>query len=329
MGKSLLHNVKKLILNNNFITTINNKTNVFNGILDNYDKYFYRHSDNIPGVLDSITGILAAYSVNRKLLSSYNGPLFKVRRSLDNAVLDIYANSVTKDVDTDSLLTFAGIYDCYVTIVYDQSGNSNDLTQITTASQPIIVDTGAIIYENNKLAFRHRLGTTCMLLDVGLNISTNFTSFSVTSRTASLTKGMVFSSLAGSIFTTWHYSDNNYYTRGNASYVLSSSTDTRAYQEILTGIYNGTTKTQYLNGTLIASSINAVGASENIEHLTSDIGALFQEGYIFGSDKSSDRVTIETNLIEYYNPTISETGTVEDETSVVIQAEDSSQIERG
>jgi hypothetical protein len=35
---------------------------------------------------------------------------------------------------------------------YDQSGNSNDATQTTTANQPQIVSSGAVIVENGKPA---------------------------------------------------------------------------------------------------------------------------------------------------------------------------------
>src|SRR3954469_24815376 len=75
------------------------------------------------------TPCVAAHSTTRALFASYNGPLYQVRRSSDNATRDIgvlsaggIANAATQD-------SFCSGTSCVITIIYDQSGRGNNLTQ--------------------------------------------------------------------------------------------------------------------------------------------------------------------------------------------------------
>ena len=115
-------------------------------IEENIGDYF---TQNTP-LLDTYSGAAAAYSL-RLLDSSYVGSAIRVRRSSDNTEQDIGFN-VFGELDTVSLLAFAGTGDAFVKTWYDQSGNSNDATQTTTANQPQIVSSGAVIVENGKPA---------------------------------------------------------------------------------------------------------------------------------------------------------------------------------
>jgi hypothetical protein len=72
---------------------------------------------------------VAAHSTTRALYGSYNGPLYQVRRSSDNTTRDIgvlstggYANAATQD-------SFCSGTTCLISIIYDQSGRGNNLTQ--------------------------------------------------------------------------------------------------------------------------------------------------------------------------------------------------------
>jgi len=87
----------------------------------------------------------------RLLDSTYTGSAIRVRRSSDNTEQDIGFN-VFSELDTVSLLAFAGTGDAFVKTWYCQSGNSNDATQTATGSQPQIVSSGAVIVENGKPA---------------------------------------------------------------------------------------------------------------------------------------------------------------------------------
>jgi len=111
-------------------------------IRENIGDYF---TQNTP-LLDTYSGAAAAYSL-RLLDSSYVGSAIRVRRSSDNTEQDIGFN-VFGELDTVSLLAFAGTGDAFVKVWYSQTG-SNDLTQATTAYQPQIVSSGAVNVDAN------------------------------------------------------------------------------------------------------------------------------------------------------------------------------------
>jgi hypothetical protein len=75
------------------------------------------------------TPCVAAHSTTRALYGSYNGALYQVRRSSDNATANIgvlsaggYANAAAQD-------SFCAGTSCVITVIYDQSGRGNNLTQ--------------------------------------------------------------------------------------------------------------------------------------------------------------------------------------------------------
>lgn len=95
------------------------------------------------GALDDQTTNLAyARSVSRRLLTSYNGALIKVRRSSDSLESDIYSKA-NGDLDTVALLAWVGGGNGYISKIYDQLGSSH-LIQSTGAAQPRIVNTGTV-----------------------------------------------------------------------------------------------------------------------------------------------------------------------------------------
>ena len=90
-------------------------------------------------------GVAAAYSLSQ-LFTTYTGYAIRVRRSSDNAEADIGFDGT--DLDTSSLTSFCSGTDGFVTTWYDQSGNGNNATQATAASQPKIVSSGSVITVN-------------------------------------------------------------------------------------------------------------------------------------------------------------------------------------
>jgi hypothetical protein len=75
------------------------------------------------------TPCVAAHSTVRALYSAYNGNLYQVRRASNNATLNIgvlsaggFANAAAQD-------SFCSGTTCVITIIYDQSGHGNNLTQ--------------------------------------------------------------------------------------------------------------------------------------------------------------------------------------------------------
>jgi hypothetical protein len=82
------------------------------------------------------TPCVAAHSTTRALYGAYNGPLYQVRRSSDNATQDIgvlsaggYANAAAQD-------SFCVNTTCLITVIYDQSGRNNRLTQAPPGTWP-------------------------------------------------------------------------------------------------------------------------------------------------------------------------------------------------
>ncbi|MFG2819109.1 alpha-L-arabinofuranosidase B [Kitasatospora sp. NPDC048365] len=75
------------------------------------------------------TPCVAAHSTTRALYGSYGGALYQVRRATDGATRDIgvlgaggYANAATQDA-------FCAGTSCLITVLYDQTGRGNHLTQ--------------------------------------------------------------------------------------------------------------------------------------------------------------------------------------------------------
>jgi hypothetical protein len=98
-------------------------------------------------LLDEYSGAAAAYSLrNLSILST--APVVRVRRSSDNAESDFTATQVSDG----TLTTFCGAGNGFVTTWYDQSGNGKNATQTTTANQPQIVSSGALVQTNSKPA---------------------------------------------------------------------------------------------------------------------------------------------------------------------------------
>jgi len=102
-------------------------------------------------ILDGLNSA-AAYSL-RKLRSAYTGPAIRVRRSSDNAEVDI-GFTVSGNLDTGTLVAHVGSGSGFVTTWYDQSGNGRNATQTTAGSQPSIVANGAIITQGGRPAIR-------------------------------------------------------------------------------------------------------------------------------------------------------------------------------
>jgi hypothetical protein len=92
----------------------------------------------------------AAYSL-RKLRNAYVGNAIRVRRSSDNAELDI-GFAASDDLDTASLLAFVGAGNGFVTTWYDQSGNARNATQTDPTKQPRIVSNGVMNMINGRAA---------------------------------------------------------------------------------------------------------------------------------------------------------------------------------
>jgi len=98
------------------------------------------------GFLNQFPGAILGLSLD-KLDKNYTGSAIKVRRSSDNAELDI--GFVDGILDTASLLDFVGSGNGFVSVIYDQVG-SNNMTQTTANLQGQIVSNGSVILKGGK-----------------------------------------------------------------------------------------------------------------------------------------------------------------------------------
>jgi len=75
------------------------------------------------------TPCVAAHSTTRALFAAYSGSLYQVRRSSDNATLNIAPLSAGGVANAAAQDSFCSGTSCVITIIYDQSGHGNNLTQ--------------------------------------------------------------------------------------------------------------------------------------------------------------------------------------------------------
>ena len=128
-------------------------------------------------LLDTYTGATGAYSL-RKLRAAYTGSAITVRRSSDNTSTNI-GFDVNGNLNTTALLSFVGAGSGYVTIWYDQSGNNNNIENVTLSQQPEIVVSGSILTNLGKpsIRFGYVTGGTSYLNKTGLSINATDVSF--------------------------------------------------------------------------------------------------------------------------------------------------------
>jgi hypothetical protein len=75
------------------------------------------------------TPCVAAHSTTRALYAAYNGSLYQVRRSSDNATTNIGVLSAGGVANAAAQDSFCANTTCVITVIYDQSGRGNNLTQ--------------------------------------------------------------------------------------------------------------------------------------------------------------------------------------------------------
>jgi len=260
------------------------------------------------GLLDGYSGAAAAYSL-RKLRAAYTGSAIEVRRTnLD--VADIGFTS-TGELDTTALLAFTGtgsLNDGFITTCYDQSGNGNNATQTPALNQPQIVSSGSVILENGKAAVDfngsgHQLVTTS-----AITANQPTTQFGVGRINPSYSTGKNY---------TFASSDNagnrqHFFYRSTAQYAIFSGFSlegtggTTSVQFVFVALFNSPNSNLYFNNSLIISGNSGVQNFGSNLILGNQSGNFpwygkQQEFVFYGSDQSSNRTGIETNINSYYN----------------------------
>jgi hypothetical protein len=122
-------------------------------------------------VLDLISVIASAAYGLRRLRRLYTGAAIRVRRSSDNAQLDI--GFIREDLDIFTLLAFVGSGSGFVTIWYDQSGNGRHATQTNPSFQPQIVSNGVIETINGQPGINYVINKG-LIIPFGTTIAQSF-----------------------------------------------------------------------------------------------------------------------------------------------------------
>ena len=237
--------------------------------------------------------------------------VINVRRGTDDATQDFYAdvygNLFTDPTQSQTITTWLGAATGYITTWYDQSGGSNNATQVTTASQPIIdvvnkqvdfktsrwfnLPNGTVPYgnQNYTMVVRHNTVPTTV------NNEYDFVS-SGTNGTTNLVNSLGFNSF----FTPYPVYIN--YWWGND---VNSNPAVNRYapKNTITALYNNTVgvgRTLYVNGTVTgtntatnrnsATGNNAIGKDARNFYINGELYYVF----LFNSALSnSDRQLVE------------------------------------
>lgn len=110
------------------------------------------------------SGAEAAYSV-RKLRTAYTGAAMQVQATSGGATAEIGFKG-SDNLDTATLLAFAGTNEVRVSIWYDQSTNGNNATQSTVTLRPIVVAAGGVLVEENGRVLLKGGSTLGMIFDI-------------------------------------------------------------------------------------------------------------------------------------------------------------------
>lgn len=253
-------------------------------------------------LLDTYSGAAAAYSL-RLLRTEYTGNAIRVRRESDNEEQDIpfRAGAGGKILDTTTLESFCDSSDGFVTTWYDQSGNANNATQTTAASQPKIVSNGTTITDNGKPVLQDGIGMT-----INASITTSgFAQFAVAKNLSTGGKNIM-----------------NYYVEGTTNrYVLLAENGSTSPAFGFTGA--NFPDTQRLNGssfsyssrdvvwdntlnqsllTLNWETLSSVNELDSFGWTSTSFGMYdMQEFIIYPTNQSSNISGIETNINDFYS----------------------------
>lgn len=250
--------------------------------------------------LNQYPNAAVAYSVF-KLNAAYYGKCIRVRRSSDNTELDI--GFVSNYLDIAALSAFVGAGSGYVVIIYDQSGNGDNLFQPTSTFQPLIVNSGTLNTVGGNASILFDGIDDFLFLTTLIANNDLFTSLSVIKRISSGSLGVAlqnYSVVGGGCYTPFCYSNDKIYLRSDDGFNALDGSDSTANQQLLSGVVNGASKVIYKNNNILPSSYISSATSSSFESLgrfnqVFFASGNFQEMILYGSDKTADISAMNTN----------------------------------
>jgi hypothetical protein len=207
-------------------------------------------------------------------------------------------------------------FDGFVSTWYDQSGNANDATQIATASQPKIVDGGALV--TGGLDFD---GVDDWMQDTTLAFSNGLLSvFSVRKLDdPTEAKNIIIDASDVQAFGSskgFRLENRSSLARFGTNSLFTSSSNTSTSTQLQSGIKTSSDRFLYLDGSQVAT--DAIAGNVDFTGITQHkIGAgtlatdqsmstnffdgAIAEIIVYNSDESANRVGIETNINDHYS----------------------------
>ena len=289
------HNITCDVTANNGLTTTetSNTLKIFETLLDiESNSHFY-------------------WSVFLRKASYYGSPCIQVRRSSDNALLDIgfVVNGDDVMLDTASLLSFVGAGDGFIVTKYSQI-NGYEITQSDPTAQPKIVSSGSLITQNSLPSTQYDGVNDYMTFDAGVNSFTGVTPntvVAVAKFNATVAKQFIFAKITST--------SNERYSIAVLSNTLSYVLRSGAYvgksiaMDTNLSVITTTSSPQQLYLDSVASSgttATSAGFSSAIMVLGRDVvassyfGGYISEFGLFLADKTSTISSINTNLVSQY-----------------------------
>lgn len=285
--------------------TISNSTFTNTPIVTNVGNDWFRFSVTITSGLTSTTGGLRVNLYNALNQSNYLGDGvsgayvwgFQLTQSSSVLTYEKTGASVTKDA--------------YITTWYDQSGNANNSTQATAASQAQIVASGAVITDPNTSKISTTWTTDFYSLGTGISPNTKYLSVGVVNRTSNTTNLLIsigagaLTGVNGQCPMLWLPTSGNVNSYMPSTVTHGTNTGTGAF--IMTSEKNASNlKTAYLDGVALATTATEAPSAGNNFIYFGRAGNNYTLGryaeYIYwNSEQSANRTAIETNINTYWN----------------------------
>ena len=250
------------------------------------------------GLLDLYPNASVAYSL-RKLRADYAGPAIEVRKTVagDTFVQDI--GFVDNELDTTSLLSFAGSDDVFVSTWYDQSGgDSNNAVQISQSSQPQIVNNG-VLNTNNGLPSIYFDGVDDTLIFTEVNV---YSAFLVENVNIIGGYGIIGNSTNSNIIGDLNSSSARIRLNGtNYDYSVANSDNALTTLNRSVNDYS-----LFINGVASSNNPRTIANDMNLNAMMNRENLFFYEGnlqevILFEADQSANLSFISTNINDYYS----------------------------
>jgi hypothetical protein len=279
------------------------------------------HPNYIPlggfsGLLNEYPGAAAAYSL-RKLDKDYAGSAIRVRKDTTGQPEQDIGFTASGDLDTAALKSFLNARSGFVVRWYDQSGNTITATQSTQASQPRIANLGVIERRSGKVAVFFDGANDRVITNAFSYNDGNYAAFACANQVDTTARVMLShdsnaitrrapiyirfngpsQTLANTTGTATFITDNGNSINANQTYIFSALKRPNNTEMYVNGATNGAT-------TLSGNSVNfsqSLKIGSQYFNGTNHYFGYIHEIILYGTDKSSDRTGIETNINTYYS----------------------------